>query len=339
MADASLDSADQPAPSRGSILLAYALVYVIWGSTYLGIRFAIETLPPFLMAAARFLVAGGLLYAFTRARGAARPSAVQWRAAAIVGGFLLFGGNGAVVWAEQRVPSGVAALLVAILPLWIVLLEWVGPEHRRPSLRTAAGVLIGIVGVTVLVGPGALHGNGNTDLLGATALVLGSLSWAIGSLYARRAPLPKTPQLGTAMQMLAGGAMLAVGGLATGEASHGFALSSVSLPSAMALLYLIVFGSLVGFSAYVWLLRVEPPSRVATYAYVNPVVAVALGWLLAGERMTPATMLAAAIIVAAVALIVSGKAPARPHVGAPPSAAPPPTADVGVASEQRSGVA
>lgn len=321
MADAPMASA---ASSRARILVAYATVYVVWGSTYLAISFAITTLPPLLMAGARFLVAGALLYLWMLARGAARPSAAQWKAAAIVGAFLLLGGNGAVVWAEQYVASGVAALLVATLPVWMVLLEWLGPDRRRPTLRVALGVIVGIVGVVVLVGPGAIRGEGNVDLLGSGALILGSLAWAAGSLYSRRAPVPAAPQLGTAMQMLAGGLLLTVVGLAVGE-GRGLDLSAVSASSAGALLYLIVLGSLIGFSAYVWLLRVEPPSRVATYAYVNPVVAVALGWLFAGETVSAQTLLAAAIIIGAVVLIVSTRKPDRRRgaVAVPPSAAEP----------------
>jgi len=292
-------------PSRSMILAAYAAVYVVWGSTYLAIRFAIETLPPFLMAGTRFLIAGALLYLWARLRGAARPTAANWKAGAIIGAFLLLGGNGGVVWAEQRVPSSIAALLVAILPLWMVVLERIGPDRKRPTGRTIAGVMLGFVGVAVLVGPGAFEGNGNVDLVGSIVLVLASLSWAIGSLYSKRAPLPAAPTLGSGIQMLSGGVLLAAAGLLTGEASS-VVVSAISTESLLALAYLVVFGSIVGFSAFVWLLRVEPASRVATYAYVNPVVAVALGWLFAGERMTVPTMIAAAIIVGAVALIVTG---------------------------------
>lgn len=321
-----MTDAAAPAPSRAMVLTAYAAVYVVWGSTYLAIRFAIETLPPFLMAGVRFLIAGAILFAWARLRGAPAPSRANWMATAIVGGFLLLGGNGGVVWAEQRVPSSIAALLVATLPFWMALLQWLGPDRRRPSGRAMLGVVLGLVGVVVLVGPAAiLGGAGNVDPLGALVLVLASLAWAVGSLYSRGAPMPTSPQLGSGMQMLAGGALLLLFGLAVGE-RDGLAIERFSTSSLLALLYLITFGSLIGFSAYVWLLRVEPPTRVATYAYVNPVVAVALGWLFAGEVMTPQTMLAAAIIVGAVALIVSApSATGKPARGAPPSASPPPS--------------
>lgn len=308
------------APPRARILAAYAAVYVIWGSTYLAIRFAIETLPPFMMAGTRFLVAGAILYAWSRLRGATRPSRANWIATGVVGAFLLLGGNGGVVWAEQRVESGIAALLVATLPLWMALLEWIGPDRRRPTGRSALGILLGLTGVAVLVGPEALLGGAaNVDPVGALVLVVASLAWAIGSLYSRRAPMPASPQIGSGMQMLAGGALLTLLGLMSGEGSR-VELASFSTSSLAALGYLITFGSLVGFSAYVWLLRVEPTSRVATYAYVNPVVAVALGWLLAGETMSTQTLLAAAIIVGAVALIVS--APKKPQ-GTPSGATQP----------------
>lgn len=293
-------------PPRAQLLAAYAIVYVVWGSTYLAIHYAIETLPPFLMGAVRFLVAGALLAGWARLRGAPGPTAAQWRAAAVIGGFLLFGGNGAVIWAEARVPSGIAALLVAILPLWMVILERIGPERRRPTPRAVAGVAMGVVGMVVLIGPGAIVGDGNVHPVGALVLLLGSLSWAIGSLYSRRATLPASQPMSSGAQMLAGGALLGVLGLATGESPAGFA-EGVSTASLVSLLYLIVFGSLVAFSAFAWLLRVEPPSRVATYAYVNPVVAVLLGWAVAGEPLTLQTMLAAGIIVGAVAMIVSGR--------------------------------
>lgn len=314
-------------PARSLILAAYAAVYLVWGSTYLAIAFAIETLPPFLMAGARFLIAGSLLYLWARLRGAPRPTRAHWRAGAIVGGFLLLGGNGAVVWAEQRVPSSIAALLVAILPVWMVLLEWLGPERRRPTLRVIGGVLLGFAGVAVLVGPGAFEGNANVDLLGTIALVLGSLSWAIGALYSRRATLPASPTLGSGIQMLAGGALLVLAGLLVGEGPGSVDVAQVSATSLAALAYLVVFGSIIGFSAFVWLLRVEPPARVATYAYVNPVVAVALGWLLAGERLTGPMLLAAVIIIGAVALIITGpraEAPAPAAVRTPPEPEPEP---------------
>lgn len=285
------------------LLAAFAAVYLIWGSTYLAIRYAIETLPPFLMAAARFLAAGGVLYAWVRLRGTPAPTRVHWRSALIVGALLLLVGNGAVVWAEHRVSSGVAALLVAVEPIWIVLLAWLRPGGTRPAARTWAGVALGLAGLVLLVGPADLAG-GRVDALGAGLVLVGTLGWAAGSLYGQRAPFPASPFLATAMQMLAGGALMLLAGLVTGEAGR-LDPSAWSARSLGALLYLAVFGSLVAFTAYVWLLRVESPSRVATYAYVNPLVAVLLGWAVAGEPLTPRVLAAAAVIVGAVVLITT----------------------------------
>jgi drug/metabolite transporter (DMT)-like permease len=289
--------------SRTRLLAAFAAVYLIWGSTYLAIRFAIETIPPFMMVAVRYLVAGVLVYAYARARGAPRPTVGHWKAAAVVGVLLLLGGNGGVVWAEQVVPSGTTALIVATEPLWIAMLLWLG-TRERPSPSVAFGLLLGFGGVLFLVGPENLAGGERVHPIGALVIVLAALSWALGSLYSRGAPLPASQTLSTGMSMLAGGVALTVMSLATGEAAR-LDLAGISTRSTLALVYLIVFGSLVGFSAYLWLMKATTPSRASTYAYVNPVVAVFLGWLLAGEPLTPRTLIAAAVIVGAVAIIVA----------------------------------
>ena len=290
-------------------------VYIVWGSTYLAIRFAVQSMPPFLMAGFRFLVAGSILYAWRRLSGDAPARPVHWRSAAIVGLFLLLGGNGGVVWAEQRVVSGVAALMVGASPLWMILIDWVRGT-ARPSWVVVVGVLVGFAGIAVLVGPAELTGlHGSIDPLGAVVLLLASIFWAIGSLYSRKAELPSSALLGTAMEMLTGGAALALVGTLSGEWAR-LNLSAVTLPSLLGLGYLIIFGSLVGFTAYTWLLRVAPTTLVSTYAYVNPVVAILMGNLLAREPLTPRILLAAAVIVGAVALITftqplsSKKAPA-----------------------------
>ena len=304
----------ESAPSRTKILAAFAAIYLIWGSTYLGIRFAIETLPPFLMGGVRFMIAGALLYLVMRARGEARPQPIHWRSTAIVGGFLILGGNGAVVWAEQFVPSGMAALLVAILPFWIVLIDWIGPARTRPTAGVVAGLLIGIAGIVVLVGPSAITETGEPAsgiLKGAIVLMLGSLSWALGTSYTRHAPLPSSAFVATGMEMLCGGAMLTLLGLIAGEHMQ-FDPASVSARSIAGFIYLTTIGSLVGFTAYIWLLPHQPASRVATYAYVNPVVAVFLGWAIADEPLTLRTLIAAAIIVGAVALITTARSSSPP---------------------------
>jgi drug/metabolite transporter (DMT)-like permease len=288
---------------RPRLLTAFAAVYVIWGSTYLGIRIAIETLPPLLMAGARYIIAGAILLLWSRLRERdGGPSARDWLTGLVSGALLLLGGNGAVVWAEQRVPSGIAALLVAIVPLWMVLLDWLRPGGRRPAWLVFVGLGLGLVGLGLLVGVEALQGGGAIDTLGAGVLMLGSLSWAVGSLYTQRAPRPSSPNRGSGTQMLAGGLCLLVVALVTGEGAQ-LDLAHVSTRSLLAFAYLVTFGSLIGFTAYVYLLAHTTAAKAATYAYVNPVVAVLLGWAFANEPVTPRTLVAAAVILAGVAII------------------------------------
>jgi drug/metabolite transporter (DMT)-like permease len=261
------------------------------------------------MAGARFLVAGALLYGWQRLRGDPAPARVEWRSAAIVGALLLIGGNGAVTWAEQRVPSGIAALLVGSAPLWMALMDGLRPGGQRPTGLAALGILVGFAGIALLVGPagwggglGQETGPGGIDPAGAAALAFAAFSWAAGSLYSRGARLPASPLLGTGMEMLAGGAGLAVLGTLSGEWGR-LDLAGISTRSLLGLAYLVVFGSLVGFVAYTWLLRNAPTTLVSTYAYVNPLVAIFVGNWLAREPLTGRILLAAAIIVSSVALI------------------------------------
>lgn len=292
--------------SRAQIIAAFASIYIIWGSTYLAIRYAIETIPPFLMGGTRFLVSGVLLYVWTRYRGAAKPTKLHWRNAIVAGGLLLLGGNGAVVWAEQFVPSGLTALLVSILPFWLVIIEWVRPPRKRPTGAVLIGLLLGFIGIIVLVGPGNVGGQGDVRPLGALVLILGSLSWAIGSFWSRDAELPESALLTTGMEMLGGGALLIFVGVLSGELSH-LDIHHVSRASAVGLAYLITFGSLLGFTSYIWLLDKVSPAHLGTYAYVNPIVAVLLGWAIAGERLSARTGVAAAIVICAVALITTAR--------------------------------
>ncbi len=311
-------------PPRALLIAAFAAVYVIWGSTYLAIRFAIETIPPLLMAGVRFLIAGSILYVWARWRGAKHPPRAMWLSAAIVGALLMLGGNGAVVWAEQTVPSGVAALLAGTTPLWMVGLDWARRDGPRPRGAVMAGLVMGLAGIIVLVGPVHLGGQGVSHS-GALVLLGGSLAWATGSLYSRRARLPRDQFQATGMQMLMGGVLLVTAGMAAGEGAR-WHVAQMSLRSMLAFGYLIVFGAIVGFTAYLWLLRVSTPERVSTYAYVNPLVAVFLGWALAGEPFTPRTLVAAAVIVGAVVLITTGRRAqrrARPPAAAPPLRAEP----------------
>jgi drug/metabolite transporter (DMT)-like permease len=303
---------DDPKPPLAAVLAAFAALYVIWGSTYLGIRFAIETMPPFTMAGVRFVTAGAILYGWSRARGAVPATRPQWRTAVVVGALLLLGGNGGVTWAEQFVPSGVAALIVASTPMWMVLLD--GVRLRAwPRPAVIAGLVLGLVGIGLLVGPRALGGE-PVDPLGALAVGAAAFFWAVGSIYQRGAPKAASTLLNVGMQMLTGGALLLLAGVVLGER---LVLADVSAKSAGALAYLVFVGAIVGYSAYVWLLKVSTPAKASTYAYVNPVVAVLLGWALAGEPLGPRVVLASVAVVAAVALITTarvGRIQVRPEV-------------------------
>ena len=292
---------------RARLIAAFAAVYVIWGSTYLAIRFAVETLPPLLMAGARFTIAGTILLLFSRFRSPAqRPTPLDWHTGVVSGLLLLLGGNGGVVWAEQRVPSGIAALLVAVVPLWIVLLNWMRPSGHRPPLLVFAGLGLGLAGLAFLVGPEALEGRGAIDIAGAGVLILASLSWAAGSLYTKYAPRPSSGLNGAATQMIAGGGLLVVAATLFGELTR-LDLAHASSRSILGFFYLVTFGSLIGFTAYVYLLAHTTAAKAATYAYVNPVVAVFLGWAFANEGVTSRTLVAAAVILAGVAIITAAR--------------------------------
>ena len=283
---------------------ALTVVYLVWGSTYLAIRFAVETMPPFLMAAARFIISGGCLLVWRRAAGDARPTALEWRNAAIIGFLLLVGGNGGVVWAAQFIPSSLSALLVATVPLWMALIDTLRPGGKRPGVKSALGILIGFCGAALLIGWSAANA-GAMSLAGAAAVVLASIFWAVGSLYGRTAPLPASPLLAAGMEMLSGGIAQVIIALALGEWSS-FDPAVVSQRSVFALVYLTVIGS-CAFVAYAWLLRVAPTPLVATYAYVNPLVAVLLGYFLADEPISARTLLAAGLVIGSVVLVSSAK--------------------------------
>jgi drug/metabolite transporter (DMT)-like permease len=287
--------------SPAAVALALATVYLVWGSTYLAIRVTDRTMPPLLMSSVRFLIAGVALYAFA-SRGRARPTAREWGAAAIVGAALLLLGNGGVAWAETRLDSGLAALIVAIIPLWVAVMDrfFFG---RRLSRTAVVGLVIGFAGVALLVRPG-----GGADAFAALTLVVTTSAWAGGSLYARGATLPESPLLAAAMQMLTASVFLGVAGLAMGEASDVHASSFATKP-VIAFAYLVVVGSLIAFSAYAWLLKNVRISVVATYAFVNPVVAVALGTVFLAEPIGWTTVMAGAAIVGAVVVIVRARPP------------------------------
>jgi drug/metabolite transporter (DMT)-like permease len=304
----------QPAdPSRRTkLFLAFAAVYVVWGSTYLAMRFAVVTIPPYMMAGSRFLVSGIILYLWARSRGAPNPPRHEWRDAAVVGTLLLAGGNGAVGWAVQRVPSGIAAVLVASVPLWMVLIDWARPNGRRPSLAVAVGLIVGLAGVAVLAVPGDAAAERAVTASGALVLILGSISWAAGSMYSRQSAHPKSAEMSTGLQMITGSIALVIVSLLAREPAR-FDPGSVTMPSFVGWVYLVTFGSLVGFTAYIYLLRETTPAKATTYAYVNPIVAVLLGWALANEPITARTLVAAAIILASVAMIsMTGGAKTEP---------------------------
>ncbi|MGD2216361.1 MAG: EamA family transporter [Gemmatimonadales bacterium] len=301
-------AADPAGPTRLGLVAAFAAIYLIWGSTYLAIRFAVETLPPFLMTGARFLAAGLLLYGWTRLRGAPRPARSHWAVAAAVGTAMLGFGVGGVSWAEQWVPSGAAALIVAVGPLWMVLIDWLFYGGPRPDLKVLGGILLGFAGVAILIGPEQLAGAGRIDLAGSGVILMGTLAWSFASLYTRKGHLPDSPTQATGMEMLTGGVVLLLAGTAFGE-WPALDVGEVSLRSVLALAYLTVLGSIIALNAYLWLLKVSTPARVITHAYVNPIVAVFLGWALAAEPLNARVLVASAVIIAGVLVIVSRRVP------------------------------
>ena len=288
------------------IVLAFAAIYIIWGTTYLAIRVAVDTIPPFLMAGVRFTLAGLLTFAVLRVRGVPLPRLSQWRSAFIIGGFLVVGGNGLVSWAEQQVPSGIAALVVATVPLWMALFDWLLFKGARPGKKVASGLLLGCVGIALLIGPGLFSGVTGISAASWIILFLAPLLWSLGSLYSRQIDLPENTFMATSTEMLAGGVLLLAAGLATGEGAR-LDLAGISTSSLFATLYLTIFGSIIAFSAYIWLLKQVQATRVATYTYVNPVIAVFLGWAILSEPITPTVLLGAAIVIVAVILITTRK--------------------------------
>ncbi|MGB7873178.1 MAG: EamA family transporter [Anaerolineales bacterium] len=288
---------------KSKIWIALLSLYLVWGSTYLAIQFTIETIPPFLSAGARFLASGLILLVWRRLAGDAMPTKRQWRSTAIVGVFLLLGGNGLVSFAEQYVPSGIAALVIGSIPLWLVMIEAMRPGGERPNWLVILGLVIGFSGIFLLVGPASLTGSGQSfNPLGVGTLLMAAFLWAIGSIYSRGADMPKSSLMATGAEMLTGSvAIFLISGL-TGEWS-GFRLDAVSTNSWVGLLYLITIGSLIGFVSYIWLLQNAPISLVATYPYVNPLVAVMLGAWLADETINARILIAGGIIIGSVVLI------------------------------------
>lgn len=288
----------------GLLIAAFAVVYVIWGSTYLGIRYAVESIPPFLMAGSRHFVAGLLLFAFAVSRGAKLPSLLQWRDATIAGTLMLVIGNGGVTWAEQMIPSGIAALLVALTPVWMVLIDWARPGGVRPRALVGLGLIVGLAGV-VLLARKQMNGHSAANGWGVVALLAASICWALGSVFNRTARKPESAFLGVGLQMITGGVILFALALLQGEAKQ-FSFAKVTALSFWAWFYLTIAGSLVAYTAYVWLLHASTPARVATYAYVNPLIAVVLGCTIGREAFSPEIYLAGGLIIVAVVLVLRG---------------------------------
>jgi len=303
-----------PTPSRGALILAFAAIYLIWGSTYLGIRVAVETMPPFLMASGRFLIAGGILAAWIAFTKGFRPTARQWFDNAIIGAFLLLGGNGLVSWSEQRVPSGIATLIISVGPVFVVLLDWLvlalgkdTARGTRPTLATFSGLALGFAGLAVLVGPDVMNeGVGHLHGPSVLGLVAACFFWSVGSLYTRYARNPAEPFTAAAMQQLTAFVWLLLVSVLCGE-PWDFDPAAVSRNSFIAWVYLIIAGSLIGFTTFVWLMKHSTPAKVSTYAYVNPIVAVFLGWWILKEPVSPRIFLGAAIIIAGVVIITVSK--------------------------------
>jgi drug/metabolite transporter (DMT)-like permease len=296
------------APKRTLVIIAFAALYLIWGSTYLGIRFSIETIPPLLMAGARFVLAGLIMYAIARSQGIVKSTWANWRTSCIIGACLLLGGNGGVTISEKYIDSGLAALIVAIVPIYIVLLGWLTGMAPRPTSIMWAALAGGFFGVGILFGPG-LHFHsvgGRNPAIGISILLVTTFIWSAGSLYSRIAKHAASPFLTAAQQMICGGILLLLGAIVTGELPR-FHPASMSMLSLGSFVYLVLVGAVVGYTAYIWLLRHCDPAKVATYAYVNPIVAVLLGTLFAGETVTARMLIAAGLIIGSVALIITAQ--------------------------------
>src|SRR5438874_3578822 len=306
-------------PERSHVIIAFAALYLIWGSTYLGIRFAIETIPPFLMAGARFVAAGLIMYVIAWSQGIGKSTWANWRTSFIIGACLLLAGNGGVTISEQHIDSGLAALIVAIVPIYIVLLGWVTGMAPRPSPIVWLALVGGFVGVGILFGP-ALHFSSNGSrhpAIGISILLVSSFIWSAGSLYSRTAKHAASPFLTAAQQMLCGGLLLLLVGIMTGEVRE-LQPNAMSILSLASFVYLVMIGAVVGYTAYIWLLRHCEPAKVATYAYVNPIVAVLLGAAFAGETLSMRIVVAGALIIGSVALVITAqqlRARAEPAVG------------------------
>src|ERR1700723_3097767 len=296
--------ATEPRPATWKILLAFGIIYFVWGSTFLAIRVGVREGPPLILAAIRFSIAGPALSAWISARGEKQPTAREWRSASLLGLIIFVFDYGLLFWSEQRVPSGVAAVMLATIPVFMALSEIIFLRTQRLTLRLVVALLIGIFGVAVLMAHSLNLGGAPVDKLGALALIFASISWSIASIFSRKLPLPPSKLMSSAAQMLTGGLLLTILAAALGE-FHNFHPAAVSRAVWLSLLYLIVAGSIIGFTAYVWLLHHESPTKVGTYAYVNPIVAVLVGYFLGGEELTTRTILGSLCILVSVIVITT----------------------------------
>ena len=298
---------DTARPPTWKVLLAFSIVYFVWGSTFLAIRVGVRDVPPFLLAGMRFCLAGAALYAWTRAKGTASPTRREWSAAALLAVPIFVVDYGLVFWAERRVPSGTTAVMMATIPVFMALSEIFFLGTQRLTVRLASALVVGIGGVAVLVSRSLSLGEVAVETSGAIALLVAAIGWSAGSALTRKLPLPASKPMSSAIQMLSGGVWLTLIAGALGE-FHGFHLQAVSREAWIALAYMVVAGSIVAFTAYVWLLHHESPTRVGTYAYVNPVVAVALGYFVGGEAVGPRTLLGTLLVLVSVIVIVTASA-------------------------------
>jgi drug/metabolite transporter (DMT)-like permease len=289
-----------PVNHQMRLLGAFLCVFVVWGTNFLAIRYMVETIPPLMAMGVRSVTAGAILYAWSRLRGGSRPELRAWKAASLVGAFFFLGAHGALAWGETRVPSGIAALVMATIPVWLVILDWLGAKGKRPGPEIWLGLAFGMAGLVVLTDPRTIQGTGS--LAGFLVLVTSAPCWAIGSIIARGQPKNHPLTMITGMQLITGGAMLLIASLVLGE-FHGFDVTSVSTRSLAALLYTIIFGSVLTLTAYLWLLGEVSAAVVGTYAFVNPMIAVAMGWAFAGEVVTPRVAMAGVLILLGVGII------------------------------------
>jgi drug/metabolite transporter (DMT)-like permease len=301
-----MESTTEPTtrPNRWKILLAFAIIYLVWGSTFLAIRIGVREVPPFLLAGMRFFAAGIVLYAWMRVKGTPSPTRREWAAASFLAVLIFVLDYGLLFWAERRVPSGIAAVMMATIPVFMALAEILFLRTQKLTLRLGFALLVGIGGVAVLVSHSAGHGEGTIDTSGAIALLVSAISWSLASILTRKLPLPASKVMSSGSQMLAGGILLTLTAAMLGE-FKGFRVSAVSASAWLALAYLIVAGSIVGFTAYVWLIHHESPTKVGTYAYVNPVVAVLLGYFLGGEALGARTVLGTLLVLVSVVVITT----------------------------------